>query len=97
MIHDVISAEYRGAYNIEVVFDDGKSGIVDFTIYLRKGGVYDLFQSLEFFKRFEVNRELGVLTWEGGVDIAPETLYSEATGSPLPDWMTPDEEKGDRG
>jgi len=87
MIHDVIAAEYRGGYNIEVIFDDGKKGIVDFTKYLHKGGVYGRFQNMEYFKRFEVNRELGVLTWEGEVDIAPDTLYADATGEPLPDWM----------
>jgi len=28
-----------------------------------------------------------VLIWEDEIDIAPETLYAEATGSPLPNWM----------
>ena len=42
----------------------------------------------EFFRKFSVNEELGVLTWENEVDIAPETLYAEATGEPLPQWMT---------
>lgn len=32
-----------------------------------------------------VHPELGVLTWRGEVDVAPETLYAEATGSGLPD------------
>lgn len=31
--------------------------------------------------------ELGVLSWGGDIDIAPESLYSRATGEPLPDWM----------
>jgi hypothetical protein len=31
--------------------------------------------------------ELGVLTWADEIDIAPETLYAEATGSPMPEWM----------
>jgi len=30
-----------------------------------------------------------VLTWgDEEVDIAPETLYAEATNTPLPEWMT---------
>lgn len=45
-------------------------------------------EDLDFFKRFEINRELGVITWGGEVDLAPETLYAEATGEPLPGWMT---------
>ncbi len=40
MIHDVVTAVYRDGYKIEVAFDDGKKGIVDFTKYLRRGGVF---------------------------------------------------------
>jgi hypothetical protein len=29
------------------------------------------------------------LCWPGGVDVAPETLYHEATGEPLPEWLVP--------
>ena len=91
MIHDVVTAEYRGDYRIEVCFDDGKRGIVDFAKYLDKGGIFERFRDLKFFKRFNIDRELGVLTWGGEVDVAPETLYSEATGTPLPEWMSSDE------
>lgn len=87
MIHDVVAAEYRGDYQIDVHFDDGRHGIVDFAEYLDKGGVFDRFRDLDFFKRFHIDREFGVLAWEGGIDIAPETLYSKATGLPLPEWM----------
>ena len=92
MIHDVVAAEYRGDYRIEVCFDDGRRGVVDFAKYLDKGGVFARFRDLDFFKRFGINRELGVLTWEDGiVDVAPEVLYSEATGAPLPKWMDTEE------
>ena len=91
MIHDVVAAEYRGDYRIEVCFDDGKRGVVDFAKYLNQGGVFERLRDLGFFRRFSINQELGVLTWEGEVDIAPETLYCDATGSPLPGWMSSDE------
>jgi len=87
MLKDVISANYKGEYKIEVTFEDGASGVVDFSKYLSKGGVFDKFRDIGFFKNFKVNEELGVLTWGDEVDIAPETLYAEATKSPLPDWM----------
>jgi hypothetical protein len=87
MIHDVISASYRGEYKIEVNFDDGKGGVVDFSKYLKKGGVFSRFKDINFFKNFSLNRELGVLTWQDQIDVAPETLYAEATGTSLPNWM----------
>jgi hypothetical protein len=87
MIHDVVSASYQGEYKIEITFNDGKRGIVDFSKYLHKGGVFDRFKDIQFFKNFKINEELGVITWQDEIDIAPETLYAEATGTSLPDWM----------
>jgi hypothetical protein len=87
MIHDVVSASYKGEYKIQVTFDDGKKGIVDFSKYLNKGGIFSRFKDINFFKDFSINRELGVLTWRDEIDVAPETLYAEATGTLLPNWM----------
>lgn len=87
MLKDVISADYKGGYKIEVAFEDGATGIVDFSKYLSKGGVFEKFNDIEFFRKFKIHDELGVLTWSDEIDIAPETLYAEATSSPLPDWM----------
>jgi len=87
MVPDVISAKYIENYKIEVSFDDGKKGIVDFSKYLEKGGVFERFKNLEFSKKFAINEELGIITWQDELDVAPETLYSEATGTPLPAWI----------
>jgi hypothetical protein len=91
MIPDVVTAQHKDGYRIELTFENGRRGIVDFSKYLSRGGVYERLRDPEFFRSFKVNEELGVLTWGDEVDIAPETLYSEATGEPLPDWMTVDE------
>ena len=91
MIHDVISAKHRGDYRIEVVFDDGKRGVVDLSEYAARGGVFGRFRDMAFFRDFHINEELGVLAWGDDLDIAPETLYAQATGRPLPEWMTEEE------
>jgi len=87
MIPDVISCKYITGYQIEFCFDNGKKGIVDFTKYLKSGGVFDKFKDLEFFKNFEINKDLGTITWQDEIDVAPETLYSDATGASLPSWV----------
>ena len=91
MLHDVVSAVYHRGYRIELEFDDGQRGTVDFARYLERRGVFERFRDLEFFRSFSINEELGVLTWGDEIDIAPETLYAEATGTALPAWMIPDE------
>ena len=95
MLHDVVSAIYQGGYLIELEFDDGQRGTVDFTKYLERRGVFERFRNLEFFRSFAINKELGVLTWGDEIDIAPETLYAEATGTPLPEWMNPEKESSE--
>ena len=87
MIHDVIKAEYKADYKIQLVFDDGKTGLVDFSKFIAKGGVFKKLENHEFFKTFTINEDLGVISWNNEIDIAPETLYSEATNTPLPEWM----------
>ncbi len=87
MTPDVVATEYRGGYKIELQFEDGEKGIVDFSNYLQKGGVFSSFEDLNFFKSFSVNIEAGTLIWPNEIDVAPESLYSKATGNPLPNWM----------
>ncbi len=87
MIRDLVDAVYRGDYRIELEFEDGQRGVVDFRKYVEKGGVFERLKDVEFFRGFSVNGELGTLTWADEIDIAPETLYAEATSSALPDWM----------
>ena len=87
MYKDVIEIRYLEGYKLELVFENGKRGIVDFQSYIKKGGVFNRFSDMEYFKQVHINKELGVLCWPDGVDVAPETLYSEATGEPLPAWI----------
>jgi hypothetical protein len=87
MIPDIISGKYINGYKIELVFDDGKKGIVDFSKYLKMGGVFERFKDIDFFKSFSIDEELGIITWQNELDVSPETLYSEATGSSLPSWV----------
>lgn len=90
MTPDVISATYKGKYLLEIVFDDGKTGVVDFEKYINQGTGFGSLRDTRAFCSFFINRELGILAWPGDIDIAPETLYSEATGQPLPPWMEPE-------
>ena len=91
MSFDVKDAEYIGDYKIKFAFEDGSKGVVDFASYINRGGEFSKFKDIEFFRKFHINRELGVLCWGDSLDIAPETLYSLATGKPLPNWMQTDE------
>jgi hypothetical protein len=96
MYHDVISVKCLDDFRLEVIFDDGKSGILDCGPIIAKGGVFARLRDPEVFRRAKVNEELGVVTWDDEVDIAPETVYSLVTGKPLPEWMEAGEDQGSR-
>jgi len=77
MDYDVINAKYLGDYRLEITFKNGISGSVDFAKFIEKGGVFSKLAKLDYFKKYKINNELGVITWGKYLDIAPETLYAE--------------------
>ncbi|HPR37294.1 MAG TPA: DUF2442 domain-containing protein [Spirochaetota bacterium] len=86
-MHEIVNAEYAGDYKIKLFFDSGKSGIVDFSAYRNRGGVFELFKSEEYFKKFYIDHEIKTLCWPDEIDFDPDMLYYKATGEPLPEWM----------
>ena len=79
MYFDVTSALHTGKYSIELHFEDGSSGTVDLGKYLEEGTMLGRLRDEAVFRRFAI--EYGTLVWkDASVDIAPETLYAEATG-----------------
>lgn len=91
MYYDVVKVKTLEGYTLEIEFADSKKGLVDFKKYLSYGGIFDRFIDINYFKQVFVDPELKVLCWPDGLDIAPEVLYSEATGEPLPSWMRSEE------
>lgn len=86
MDYEIVEFKLLDEYKMHLRFKNGKVGVIDFIEYLNKGGVFTKFSDINFFRRVFINNECGVLTWPGGIDIAPETIYSKATGEPLPEW-----------
>ena len=56
MILDIVSAEYLEGYKIKITFEDSRTGIIDFCVYTKKGGVFEKFKNIEFFKSFRIDR-----------------------------------------
>jgi hypothetical protein len=91
MYHDVVNIKCLDDFRLELTFDDGTSGVLDCNPFIEKGGVFSILRDPDVFKKAEIHKELGVITWNDEIDIAPETVYSLATGTPLPEWMVKSE------
>jgi len=74
MYYSVRTAECMGGHKLLLHFEDGTSGVVDFSKYIRRGGVFLKLADPTVFQSFTINPDFGVVSW-GDVDIAPETLY----------------------
>lgn len=92
MYHDVVDVKCLEDFKLKLTFDDGTSGVLDCKGIIAKGGVFAALADPQVFRAVTINRELGVITWKNDIDIAPETAYSLATGSDLPEWMESSEQ-----
>jgi hypothetical protein len=71
----VTKAEYRKRFRIQLTFNDGTTGTVDFSGWL-EGPIFEPLQDVAYFRRFFLDG--GTVSWPNGADIAPETLYAAA-------------------
>ena len=78
MYFDVTDATYSSDYRIDIHFADGSSGKLDFSKFIEPGTVFAKLRDLNVFRSFSV--KYGTIVWGEDIDIAPETLYVEATG-----------------
>jgi hypothetical protein len=62
-------------YQIELVFNNKKKGVVDLknTIFTDHREIFKELKDLNKFKKFKI--EFDTLSWENGLDLAPEFLY----------------------
>jgi len=70
---EVTEAQYSSEYKLWVKFNNGKEGIVDLEKHLW-GPAFEPLKNREFFKKVEVSKTLGTITWPNEVDFAPEFL-----------------------
>jgi hypothetical protein len=74
----IISVTPAGGYRLRVRFADGCEGDVDLSD-IAGSGVFAVLRDPAQFRKVTIDPETGTLTWPGGLDIAPERLYEEAS------------------
>ncbi len=77
MIPKVVEVKPLAGYKLWLRFDDGASGIVDFSNQ-RWGAVFEPLKDQALFAQVKVDPELETVVWPNGADLAPEFLYEAA-------------------
>jgi len=68
----VVKAKYVKDYKINVTFNTGAEGIVDFEGAFNLP-VYEPLKEMDYFKSFKLNS--WTIEWSNGADFAPEFIY----------------------
>ncbi len=72
-------------YTLSLTFSNGEIAELDLESRIRnRGGVFTPLEDIDYFAQVTVDPEARTLVWPNGVDLDPDVLYSEATGTPLP-------------
>ena len=77
MLCDVVEVEARDNFRLWVRFEDGLQGEVDLTELVGKGVFRRWVENPTEFSQARVDLESGTVVWPGGLDVAPDRLYSD--------------------
>lgn len=75
-LHQVISAEPLEGMRVLVSFENGVRGVFDCT-YLTNDPYWAKLKSPAFFR--QVRAECGTLCWPQDIDVAPESVWEDAS------------------
>lgn len=70
------SANYLKDYRIEILYEDGLTGILDLSSHSQQG-MFSGWQEEAYFKKFSIAEFGETLEWPNGEDISPESIYSQ--------------------
>ena len=81
MLYDVIAVEARPGFKVWLRFEDGVEGEADLSDLAGRGVFKRWTENPSEFGEASVDPESGTVTWPGGLDVAPDRLYSEVLGA----------------
>ncbi|MBK2044854.1 DUF2442 domain-containing protein [Allofrancisella guangzhouensis] len=76
MWKDPINVQVTSKNTLEVLFEDGLKGQIIF-YPSRFRGVFKSLEDENEFRRVFIDREIGTVTWENGLDLAPDVMYEQ--------------------
>jgi len=85
-MYEVAKVRPLPGYRLWVEFADGLTGEVDLSGDLW-GEVFQPLKDVKYFEQVSID-ECGVICWPNGADLAPDALYKELAGIPIPEETT---------
>jgi hypothetical protein len=76
----VTKVRARPGYRLWVRFDDDSEGEIDLSHLVGKG-VFERWADPGEFERVFVDPDTRTVAWPGGIDLCPDSLYEDVTGT----------------
>lgn len=76
----IVEAEPRQEYRLWIRFEDGTEGEVDLSGLVGKG-VFRGWEDPAEFRKVHIDPDTHTVSWPGGVDLCPDSLYKDLVGA----------------
>jgi hypothetical protein len=81
----ITNVKHVREYVLHLTFSTGEEAELNMEArVVGRGGVFEPLEDIGYFAQVIVDPEAHTLVWPNGLDLDPDVLYSEATGTPLP-------------
>ena len=77
----VVACKALPKYRVWIQFDDGLEGEVDLSHLVGKG-IFEAWQSVEFFNQVQVDKKNNTLSWGKEIDLDPYVLREQVENKP---------------
>jgi hypothetical protein len=74
MFLHIQSVKHIAEYQLEVSFNNGRTGVADFR-HLLDGKMFEPLHDPSVFAQATIDPELETIVWPNGADVAPEFVY----------------------
>jgi hypothetical protein len=78
-VKDVIAAEAVDSHRLILTFEGGEQREIDLAAIIPFQGVFAPLRDETYFRRVQVNSDIGTIVWPNGADICPDVLYERST------------------
>ena len=80
-MHRIVAVEALQPYRVRVSFADGVQGEISLADLVGEG-VFCAWRDARVFSQVSIDPETHTLTWPGGIDLCPGTLYEDVLALP---------------
>ena len=79
MMKDVVSVRCLAGSRLVLTFEGNEDREIDISKFVPFHGVFEPLRDSAYFKRVQVNKEIGTIVWPNGADLCPDVLYEKST------------------